>query len=48
MHWTFRAADAAGEAASLGKGDLQIQSLLFDFEGHDIHHPWWYQTQGQG
>ncbi len=48
MLWTFRAADEAGEAASLGKSDLQIQSLLFDFEDHVINHPRRYQTQDQG
>ena len=48
MHRTFRAADRTREAASLGKGDMQIQPLLLDFEGHVIHHPRQNQTQGQG
>ena len=48
MHRTFRAADRTREAASLGEVDVQIQPLLFDFEGHVIHHPRRNQTQGQG
>lgn len=47
MNGIVPTADGAGEAASIGKGDVHIQQVLLDLESYAIHHPRRKQTQGQ-